>query len=406
MTQKNHSVTGFVGLIITITFLFLPALPGSLWAQQSPDPVLLRFIHREGDILHADALVREQVLIDGYYSHDAEINESSVSRVLRTYPDGSADLESEFITDEWIVGDPGFREWLSSEKVELNRMITGAMQVPDSAARPVLRDIPVFPEYPVIPGDTWTAGAEEVHVFRIGGTTWGPYRGDLVATYIYESEEWVEDTHLARIGISYDLYLPIRRSGEPVRMLSGTSSQTLYWDIEAGQPYLKDENFEFMILMTDGRTQEITGAQTVVYRRLGQLDADEVIRDLREIVEDDVDIRAVEDGVLLTLDESEQVLFSPESARVSSSQQVQLQRLARILEDYSDRDILVTGHTADFGTPEGRNGLSLERARAVAGILFPDGRIGPGKLYIRGRGAEEPAGGDAENRRVEILILD
>jgi outer membrane protein OmpA-like peptidoglycan-associated protein len=48
----------------------------------------------------------------------------------------------------------------------------------------------------------------------------------------------------------------------------------------------------------------------------------------------------------------------------------------------------------------------------VASFLFPDGRPGPGKLYLRAAGSEEPAAsefseaGRAANRRVEILILD
>ena len=110
--------------------------------------------------------------------------------------------------------------------------------------------------------------------------------------------------------------------------------------------------------------------------------------------------------IRLIIDETARILFAPESADISPRQQELLRRLSSKLQGYDDRDILISGHTADYGTPDGRRQLSRERAEAVAGLLFPGGRGGPGRLYIRGRGAEEPVGTDAENRRVEILILD
>ncbi len=378
------------------------------------EAVELLHLHHEGEVLHADALVEESVLINGFFSHDAVITESSVSVVREVDSDGTAVLDATFRTEERIAGLPGAFEWLSSETVRLERDILGHMIVPEGAARPVLRNIPVFPGQSVAPGDTWTASAEEVHIFRIGGNLAGPYRGEVPVAYEYAGNLQEGDRQLARILISYNLYVPINGNGEPVRLVSGRSSQELIWDIEAGRPHSKKENFEFLMVMSNGTVQEFRGRQQVSYRSVMELDREEETELIRKDLEriPGIDVSLAEQGVRLTILDGGQILFEPESALVSSDQYYRLEALTPLLERYSDRDILITGHTAHFGTAEGRSILSGDRAAAVAAILFPEGRSGVGRLYLRGAGSDEPvAEEDSEaawalNRRVEILILD
>ncbi len=59
---------------------------GQLAEKRTEPKVVLRFVQKEGDVYHADALVRESVLINGVHWHDAEITETSVSRVLLSRP--------------------------------------------------------------------------------------------------------------------------------------------------------------------------------------------------------------------------------------------------------------------------------------------------------------------------------
>ncbi|MCK5735838.1 MAG: OmpA family protein, partial [Spirochaetaceae bacterium] len=263
---------------------------------------------------------------------------------------------------------------------------------------------------------SWTAIAEEVHLFRISGVMHGPYRGEIPASYEYLEDVWSGDKKLAHILIKYNIYLPINAAGEPVRLVSGRSEQNLYWDVEEGRPVSKSEEFEFLMMMSNGTLQEFRGRQEVTYRSDMMLDREEVSGSIRRSLENSpgITVNPVDDGILLSLSikDGERVLFSPESAIISTDQYHRLEALKNLLSDYLDRDILITGHTAHFGTDEGRLILSRERAAAVAGILFPGGRIGPGRLYIRGAGSDEPAAsegseaGRSANRRVEILILD
>ncbi|MBB6480327.1 OmpA family protein [Spirochaeta isovalerica] len=382
--------------------LFVIAALSSLEAENDR---ILSFIQVEGRVLHADSRVDEQVYINGYLSHTAQIDEFSLSSIVKVDEKGKALLDSSFRTVERIGR---FYEWVSSENVRLEREPSGFMTVPADAARPVLRQVPTFPSEPIAPGDSWTAAAEEVHVLRINGTLYGPYRSTTQVLYTYREDRMIDGRHTALIDLEYSLYLPVRREGEPVRLISGQSQQQLVWDLEKGQPFTKTEDFEFLMMMSNGTSQEFVGRSFTEYRETESLDREGTAETLRNELGDDsgITVEPTGEGVLLSLAELDRILFEPESAELRAAEAQRLNRLAEILKGYSDRDILITGHTADYGTAAGRSRLSFERASAVADRLFPDGRKGRGKLFLRGAGSTEPTGTDRENRRVEILILD
>ena len=389
------------GTVIYLLFLSLQAF--------AAEPVDLRFHHREGQVLHAESLVDESVYINGFLSHQALIDEYSVVTVLEAADQGSAVLEGDFRSVERVSGLPGVLEWTETETVRMKREALGFLSVPEEAVLPVQRSIPRFPGYPVLPGDSWSLEASELHMFRIRGAMYGPYRGDVQVRYTLDRRETTpEGTELAVILISYDLYLPVRTAGEPVRLISGRSEQELYWDISNGRPLEKKEDFEFLMVMSDGVTQEFIGSGITRYRETRQLDRNAEAGRLQEDLQDmpGVVVEPSVRGVVLTLAEADRIYFDPDSADISAKQNLALESLGVILSRYGDRDILITGHTADYGTARGRRELSLKRAGAVAGALFPEGREGPGRLFLRGAGSTEPAGVDKDNRRVEILILD
>ncbi|MBF9016032.1 OmpA family protein [Oceanispirochaeta sp. M1] len=368
----------------------------------------IAFSHTEGQVLHADSLVDETVYIDGYLSHQAEIDEFSVSTVRSVSDEGIAVLDSSFRTVERVDGIPGTLEWISSETVRIERDSSGLMSVPEDASRPVLRNVPRFPDYPVKPGDYWSLPAEEVHIFRIRKSLYGPYRGQVQVLYNYLENLEIEGQTYARISIQYNIYLPVRSANEPIKLITGQSFQELLWDIENGKPELKTEDFEFMMVMEDGRTQEFVGKSRTTYRLNETLNSTGAAESLKSELKTvpGIFIEQIDDGVMLSVIETDHILFEAESAIVSEDQRYRLEKLARSLEAYTDRDILISGHTADYGTFEGRKYLSRNRAAAVADLLFPGGREGTGKLFLRGAGNTEPLGSDKEDRRVEILILD
>jgi len=386
---------------VAVFFMTVMMLPGE---ESSLD---LKFIHREGEVVHADSLVDETVFVDGIINHQAEIDEFSVITVRQVKENGEAVLDAGFRTIERVNGYPGVLEWVSSETVRMERDTKGLLNVPADAFRPVLRHVPRFPGYPVKPGDTWSLPAEEVHVFRISGRIYGPYRGSAQVLYTYLSNEREEDRQLARISIEYSIYLPVR-GNEPIRLLSGQSRQELLWNIKEGRPESKSEQFEFLMLMADGRTQEFSGVGKTNYRITRTLDREEDVKTLRSGLEKvpGISVKPAEEGISVSVEELDSILFEPDSAVLSEDQKYRLNEVARLLAEYPDRDILITGHTAGYGTAEGRRRLSFERARSVGDYLFPQGRPGQGRLFFRGAGNTEPLGSDRADRRVEILIMD
>ena len=105
-------------------------------------------------------------------------------------------------------------------------------------------------------------------------------------------------------------------------------------------------------------------------------------------------------------------MFPPDSAYLRESELAKLRSIGEILVNYSDPDILITGHTALAGTQGGRLALSRERAMAVGQYLLELGVRQPDQLIMRGVGASVPVADNATeegmrlNRRVEITILE
>ncbi|WP_314743930.1 OmpA family protein [Treponema lecithinolyticum] len=108
----------------------------------------------------------------------------------------------------------------------------------------------------------------------------------------------------------------------------------------------------------------------------------------------------------------ENIQFTEESAVLRESEKEKLKQIGEILTMFEDNDLLITGHTALFGTAKGRKALSEERAKAVAEYLIELDVISRDRIKVKGVGADHPIGsnkteaGKAKNRRVEITILD
>ena len=123
----------------------------------------------------------------------------------------------------------------------------------------------------------------------------------------------------------------------------------------------------------------------------------------------DTRARVTSEGVTISLSN---IQFLANSAVLADSEKAKLLEISGILENLSDRRILVTGHTALAGTRTDRQQTSLERARAVADYLVSLDARRADKISVYGHGADRPIAdnrttqGMAMNRRVEITIVD
>lgn len=134
----------------------------------------------------------------------------------------------------------------------------------------------------------------------------------------------------------------------------------------------------------------------------------ELQKDITDTKLDDVEVLETDEGITLRL---KSLRFKPDQAVLLPGEDVKLAEIARLLKKAGDGTVVVIGHTADVGNPEGQRELSLRRAETVTAKLIEQG-VDPDRLLFEGRGAAEPIAGNnteegrAANRRVEIILLD
>jgi outer membrane protein OmpA-like peptidoglycan-associated protein len=370
--------------------------------------------HLAGDKYRVLSTVHEDVYINRRLSHNAEILNRIAVEVL-SVNGTSGKHRAVFDTAEKssAVGAGNSFRWAREYESEFDRDSSGRLTIDSTYFMPVVRNVPVFPPRDLTPGETWTAEGHETHDFRDSFGIPGPYRIPFTAAYTFlGAREWKGKRYPA-FSVSYRVFAepsPVTGRTWPVRIF-GASDQTVYWDSGIGQAAAYEEYFRMVFELSDGRTveyrgraeAELIGAQAMDKEKM----AAEIAGEMKQVP--GAAVRAVDEGVSISL---ENIRFEADSAVLLPSEQAKLDRIADILGRYPDRDILVSGHTALAGTAEARNRLSAERAAAAADYLLAKKVRSPGRIVVRGYGAERPVAdnsteaGRSRNRRVEIIILE
>ncbi len=110
----------------------------------------------------------------------------------------------------------------------------------------------------------------------------------------------------------------------------------------------------------------------------------------------------------------EKLLFKTASAKVDAKGKDALGKLASVLNDHNDFEVVIEGHTDTVPISKKYDDnwdLSVNRAISIARILEYDYKVDPRRMIASGRGEFYPvatnstAEGRAKNRRTEIIIL-
>lgn len=118
-------------------------------------------------------------------------------------------------------------------------------------------------------------------------------------------------------------------------------------------------------------------------------------------------VERVKEGIVVEF--NEKVLFEFSKADLGATAKNNLNKLVEVLNNYSNTNIEIQGHTDSRGTEEYNMGLSERRAGSVADYLKSQGIMG-NRITTVGFGEAAPAytndtvEGMAKNRRVEFLI--
>jgi len=377
----------------------------------------LRFRYNEGELYRLITEVEEDVYLNGVFSQHASILNKIAVETLQVKEDAGL-LSARFLVSERASGLSGSFSLSEEHDSVFWRDASGKFTIEPGYIMPVVRDVPFFPESELEPGDTWTAQGEELHDLR-GDFYSAPVtvRFPIQVHYTYLRNETREGKRLAVLAIEYTLFERFdrfRSSGGrlPVR-ITGRSEQTYFWDIAAGRPHSYQESFDFIFHLADGQFIEFEGTSSGRLLESPRLDKEKLAKELEKELEkqglEGASVEAEEDGVTITL---QNIQFPPNSALLWESEQRKLARIAEILRNYPERDLLVTGHTARFGSEESSQVLSEQRARAVGDFLLSLGAVEPLRLITRGMGSREPLADNSSeegmrlNRRVELTILE
>ncbi|MGA2614387.1 MAG: OmpA family protein [Spirochaetia bacterium] len=397
---------------ISLGLLLLVAAGGVLCAEA------FRFAYTKGEKYRIVSRVHEGVTINGRFSHDADILNKISVEVTDTRGDAGYNVVT-FQTSERAYGSQRTYQWSEDYTSEFWRDGRGAYTIDPSYFMPVVRDVPLFPEGDVQPGQSWVAQGSETHDLRNSFGIPQPFSFPVTANYAYTGNETRNGVACAVITIGYEIFHavvpPQGTTGMyPVR-IAGYSHQRYWWDLANRRPVYYTEDFDFVFSFNTGDEVEYAGKADGELVEAQPLDRSRVAGEIQQEIQKqgipDVTVKPTDQGVTITL---ENINFPPNSDSLLPSEQDKIQRIAEILKKYPDRDIAVTGHTARAPgyTEEDYQNLSDQRARAVANYLLSLGARTAEQITARGMGARVPIGdnstdeGRRKNRRVEITILE
>ena len=377
---------------ILLSFFFAFSF-GNLFAQHLltySEPKLFRFKFNLNDQTRILSTVNEDVYLNGRFNHNAVILNRISSVITDVDEEGRGTADAVFMTTETSA-----RTWNNTsstwgEEYEsvFTRDVTGKYEMDDCYFMPTVRDVPVFPEHAIKPGDTWKHQGYEAHDMRRTFGIEKPFIFPFEAKYTYRGDIETEDGRLlSLIEINYDMFfttpnLKVQSQAvlEAPKITTGYSHQKIWWDQEKGQIDHYSEDFKIQIETFAGDVIIFTGkahAEVTEFRRAN----------------------------------TEENLKKITATYLMDSEKIKLSKIADILKGF-ENDLLITGHCAKRGSVKMQQLLSEERASAVADYLSKLNVRNPNCIFTQGKGASEPIDsnlteeGRARNRRVEITIMD
>jgi len=402
--------------VFTLVLLLNIFHPFSVWCE------VFEYKHIQGAKYRILSVVDEAVFLNGVLSHRAEIL-NRIAVEVTDVKDGRGNHKATFQTSERVVYDSAAKTqaksgfaWTREYDSVFERDKLGYLTIDPKYYMPVVRNVPVFPDRDLNITDKWRAEGYEIHDFRDSFGIQEPYRIPFIANYTYVGQREWKGKNYPAFSVSYKIASrPPAVKGRlyPVRIM-GDFDQIVYWSHSLGQAIAYEESFRMTFEMSDKRKIEFRGNAQAEFIESEEMNKEKLVDEIKKEIDrlkiPDVDVRAVDEGISLTL---ENIQFVADSAKMLPGEQGKLERIAAILKRYPERDIVISGHTAlAKGTRDEHLELSQERARAVADYFLANNVRTADRMVIRGYGADMPIAdnkteeGMRKNRRVEITILE
>jgi outer membrane protein OmpA-like peptidoglycan-associated protein len=134
---------------------------------------------------------------------------------------------------------------------------------------------------------------------------------------------------------------------------------------------------------------------------------DSALTRLRTLVTEITNLQETSRGLVISLSD---ILFDVNKATLKPGAEANVRRIAAILQQYPDKQIVVEGHTDATGSDAYNQKLSEDRAASVRAALVSGG-VASAAITSRGFGKTQPVAtndtpaGRQQNRRVEVVVL-
>jgi len=135
-------------------------------------------------------------------------------------------------------------------------------------------------------------------------------------------------------------------------------------------------------------------------------------RSLANVNDEDVEVQVKKGVVYVSI--SDKLLFATGQSNVNARAEEVLGKVARVINDHSELEVMVQGHTdaVPIATEVNKDNwdLSVRRATSVVRLLQSKFKVDPARLTAAGKGEFEPkdsnksAAGRKVNRRTEIIL--
>lgn len=390
---------------------------------------IFRFNFKSGDTYRINSTVNEDVYLNGQFAHQAYITNRVTVEVSDVQPASNGKPSSALHTCTFMTSEQNSNRTFSWEREYpsvFRRDEFGVYTIDEQYFMPVVRDVPIFPQHDVKKGESWRHSASEAHDLRDNFNIQKPFVVPVDVTYTYQGPIQREGKTYQLIEVNYDLYYDIplknlqnRRNGNaalpmlyPVRTM-GYSKQRLYWDNNAGILPYYDEVFTIMMELNTGAVIEYRGSAKAEITTLQRMDKEEIAgmldKNIRDMGISNTTVEKTDEGITISL---ENIQFEADSAHLLPAEKEKIEKIGKLLSNYPDYELLISGHTALAGKAEDRQVLSEQRAAAVANYLIELGVREQHHVFTRGFGAEKPIAPNtteanmARNRRVEITVLE
>ncbi|WP_299436325.1 OmpA family protein [uncultured Aquimarina sp.] len=161
----------------------------------------------------------------------------------------------------------------------------------------------------------------------------------------------------------------------------------------------------------DGDTELGAVIGGIVGATVGSIIGNQMDQQAKKIEEEmpSVAVQRVEEDINIVFDEESGVYFNTNKHDLNESSKETIKKLAKILEEYPNSNILIEGHTDSVGKEESNFLLSKYRAQSVRDYLIAEG-VDEQRFTVKYYGESQPkydnetTEGKSKNRRVEVTI--